>query len=216
VNTGKLLRRLDLGNKVQRVDWLRFTPDGQKLATGEGEAVRFWDAASGKHLDMLGALPRNPPGKDYQVPESEVCFSSDGRWLAVSSYGSLQVWDVVARCRAKPFEEPDVESIGFTGAVSFSSDGRLLARYDRATKLFLYEVATGKLLGQLDPAWVTCAFSPRGWQLAVPTGKDGSTLLWDIGILFRAESLPSCVPDTLEGLWSLLEGEHAYLAHLAV
>ena len=54
VDTGKLMRQLELEAKGGPISWLRLTPDGRVLVTGEGwRKVHLWDAASGKHRSTL-------------------------------------------------------------------------------------------------------------------------------------------------------------------
>ena len=71
---------------------LAFSPDGQRIATGNlDNRVEIWDAANGKRLTDLedSQLDRESPA----VFSGQVAYSPDGRLLgATSSDGSIRLW----------------------------------------------------------------------------------------------------------------------------
>jgi RNA polymerase sigma factor (sigma-70 family) len=156
-----------------------FSPDGKALATGGNDGVvRLWDVATAKAVTTL-------PAKEGPGRVSALAFSPDGRTLAAGS--ALQprtvLWDTAARKErlALPAEAT---------ALAFSPDGKRLAT-GHATAIRLWDVATGKDLGELRGH--TCfvhalAFTPDGRALVSGTGNDypvtgrvnGEIRLWDL------------------------------------
>jgi WD40 repeat protein len=215
VTTGMLLRQIELEKKGRPISWVRFTPDGQTLVTGEGwQKVHLWDPATGKHRATL-TMPseRKPfqfPGHDWQT-----AFTPDGRYLFVSNNQSLWVWDLVARREIVPFEEDEHEwTVLTSGQVAVSADGRLMAWFDPALQLRLYELCTGKIVHRFEEDYSSIAFAPSGWRLATGCKADSSVLIWELPLLFRSQPPPG--KDTSpEALWAILKAG-AVQAHRAL
>jgi WD40 repeat protein len=216
VASGKLLRRLEPEKKGKPVSWLRLTPDGRTLATGEGwEKVRLWDAATGKHLATLRLPAEREP---FQKPlyDWQTAFTPDGRYLFASNTTNLWVWDVVARREIGPFEEDEHEwRLAASGRVAVSPDGRLMAWFDPARQLCLYEVCTGKIVYRLKGSYSSIAFTPSGWRLATSCNADSSVLIWDLPFLFRSQPPPG-QDNSPEALWVLLKSDDAARAQRAL
>src|SRR5262249_13384009 len=155
------------------ISWLRFTPDGRTLATGEGWwKVHLWDAETGKRQTALTLpLEREP----FKMPRNKwlTAFTPEGRYLFTSNTTSLWVWDIVARREIGPFEVDEYEwRVAASGPVAVSPDGRLLAWFDPARKLRLYEVCTGKIVHRFEESYSSIAFAPSGWRLATGCNAD--------------------------------------------
>jgi WD40 repeat protein/tetratricopeptide (TPR) repeat protein len=158
-----------------------FSPDGNALAAGDyGPAglVKLWDWRTGKEVC--------PPLKHDDIVLN-VSFSPDGRHLAVmkhydwSAKPELLVWEVasgtvVFRVRY------DCPGYLLRESTRFRPDGRAFAARDMNGVLRLWEMPTGKLLGErpLDGDGVT-RFSPDGRVVAAAANLgvrllDGDTL----------------------------------------
>jgi WD40 repeat protein len=108
-----------------------------------------------------------------------VVYSKDGRWLAATGDGRIQVADTrtgevrfTLAVRGRPY------------SVSFSPDGKRLAADDR-NGVKLWELETGLVVLTLrDPtaneAGLLVAFSPDGQRLAV-CNRNGEVSIWDAG-----------------------------------
>jgi WD40 repeat protein len=216
VTTGKPLRRLELDKKGGLISWLRFTPDGRTLATGEGwRKVHLWEAATGRHQATLTLPPEREP---YQKPLDrwETAFSPDGRCLFTSNTTNLWVWGLVARREIGPFEQDEYEwGVVGSGRVAVSPDGRLLAWFDEAWQLRLYEVCTGRIVHRFEEGYSSIAFAPSGWRLATGCNADSSVLIWDLPLLFRSQPPPR-EGNSPEALWDDLSATDVPRAHRAL
>lgn len=216
VTTGKLLRRLELEKKNGPIAWLRLTPDGKTLVTGENwRKIHLWDAANGKRRATL-TLPADR--EPFQAPQHvwwETALSPDGRYLFASNAASW-VWDLVAHHEIGPFERDEhAEETAGWRPVAVSPDGRLVAWFDQARKLRLYEVSTGRIVHRFEQSYSCIAFAPSGWRLATGCNADASVLIWDLPLLFRTQPLPG-KDNNPESLWAFLASDNAMQAHRAL
>jgi WD40 repeat protein len=216
VASGKLLRRLKPGKKGKPIWWLRLTPDGRALVTGaDWRKVRLWNAEAGKLRATLKLPAEREP---FQKPLSswQTAFTPDGRYLFASTTTNLWVWDVVAGREIGPFEEDRHEwATVASGPVAVSPDGRLMAWFDPAWQLCLYEVCTGKIVYRFKEGYSSIAFAPSGWRLATGCNADSSVLIWDLPLLFRSQPPPG-KDDGPEALWTLLQSDDAGRAQRAL
>lgn len=179
VATGKVRHALP-GHRLPRA--VQFSPDGHRLAVGGSDRViRLWDPATGRKLSEL----RGHGGEIYGL-----AFSPDGTMLASAASGSrpntkeeaatdatVRLWDLkTGKARSLPGPED------FARAVTFSPDGKTLAVAGSGTRLYLIDVATGKLnhshVGH-DGTIYRVALSPDGKTLA-SGGTDNLIHLWDL------------------------------------
>jgi WD40 repeat protein len=76
--SGELRASFDVGGPDARA--LAITPDGKRVVVGHVDgSVRFWDLATG-----MGSLSLKPRAE--AVSASDLRFSRDGRWLAVTFF----------------------------------------------------------------------------------------------------------------------------------
>jgi RNA polymerase sigma factor (sigma-70 family) len=203
--TGKELRRLPPAPKARQpvmTLWALgdgacptpcvFSPDGQRLATLDGNLspfhVRVWDLAGGKELwhvlekEGIGPIPP--------------CFSSDGKRLVrLAADRSVRVHDA-----ADGRELRRVEGDGkdfFPTRTALSPDGRQLAVVTGGGSVLLYDLEGGQAVRRLGeegrygsgvPSCTALAFSPDGKTLAQGAGMN-SVRLWDVAS-GKARDLP--------------------------
>jgi serine/threonine protein kinase/WD40 repeat protein/Flp pilus assembly protein TadD len=127
-----------------------FSPDGNTLAAGDyGRAglIKLWDWRTGKEV--------RPPLRHDDIVLS-VSFSPDGRYLAAIKAGEwskkpeLLVWEV-ASGRAVIRMRHAAPSYLLREPVRFRPDGRAITTRDVNGVLRLWEVPSGKLLGEERP-----------------------------------------------------------------
>jgi hypothetical protein len=152
------------------------TPDGSGVAVGVHSAVRgvsnkvvLLDAGTSDRLLALSVLKR---------PPTAMAFSPDGRLLAVSFNGTVQLWDVRALELVRSitgFERP-------LSCLAFSPDGRRLAAGTRDGHVWLWEVAGGRQTQLIEAGGRlvrSVAFSPNGKQLVV-VANTAPVTVWDV------------------------------------
>jgi serine/threonine protein kinase/tetratricopeptide (TPR) repeat protein len=153
-----------------------FSPDGNTLAAGDyGPAglVKLWDWRTGKEV-------RAPLRHDDIV--LGVSFNPDGRYLAVIKSGDwsknseLLVWEITSGTPVTRMRYV-CPSYMLRERVRFRPDGRAMTARDVTGVLRLWEVPSGKLLGErpLDGDGVT-RFSPDG-RVVAAAGNLGVRLL---------------------------------------
>jgi WD40 repeat protein len=118
--TGQLLRTLGgasrpagAGTKDDAVTSLAFSPDGSRLVSADGRALRVWDTRT------WTALPTTPPKRGTVV---RITFSPDGRRVVTADYPP-RVWDLESGKQI--VEAATYHRVGYSTALS--PDGRYLA-----------------------------------------------------------------------------------------
>ncbi|BAY11118.1 CHAT domain-containing WD40 repeat protein [Calothrix sp. NIES-2098] len=152
-----------------------FSPDGKKLATSaEDGTAHLWDT-SGKQLVVL---------KGHQGSVKSVVFSPDGEKLATSGEDdTVRLWDASGKQLAvlegkSVVFSPDGKQLATSkyGNVSlWNTSGKQLAALTLGSI-----VRTRSALLDVDMGIIhSVVFSSNGKQLAIISGHDGTTLLWD-------------------------------------
>ncbi len=208
--TGRVISSF-LGH-TEPVSAAAISPDGSKIASGGGfneKTIKLWQASSG-HL--LRTLP--------MASVESMAFSPDGTKLLAGSFNKVaELWDVATGQRIRAFAHSAP-----VWALAFSSDGSRILTGDsaeRTSKVFLWDVASGKLMrtlsGHTDSIFGGVAFSPDG-KFALSGSYDKTLKYWNLetGQLVRSiESnggSPAFSPDgrrALHGnaIWDLASGE---------
>jgi len=148
-----------------------FTPDGRAVAGSDGRSVKVWDALSGMELRT-------------RTIAGAVTFSSDGRLLVVQIGGSgvAEVFEAESGVKLHTIESGNPD-LGF-GAV-FSPEQRWLAAGDRSGTIRVWDIATGRLTGELRTKQGNSTESPvsidANGRFLVASGTTGNVTVWDIG-----------------------------------
>src|SRR5262249_36064513 len=150
VTKAKLLWHKDLekDRRMSSVESLAFSPDGKVLAVPSeedggkdaSEAVRLYDAATGRELRRLSAKVRASTARGGLI------FSPDGRWLAAAFYveGQVDVWEVRTGALIRSLR---CKWDGRIRSLAVSPDGKTLC-VDGEGGARLYETATWGLRQQ--------------------------------------------------------------------
>lgn len=170
--SGALLSKLDgHTGQVRMVDW---SPDGKWLVSGgfDGQMI-IWDAATQKPVHQISLGDR---------PEM-ASFSKDGTWLVgIGLHSDAYYVEIFKVGTWEPLAAPLKLRFGLR-RINFSADGsQLLAgfepRYDGKPSMFLYDLATGKIL-QSYPDLLTKDTEGKDMLLPYYGGRlsaDGKTL----------------------------------------
>jgi WD40 repeat protein len=148
------------------------SPDGKVLASHRSNrmgGVCLWDTASGQKL------------RDIDVPHVRyAAFASDGRKLATTGGGRIQLWDVATGVMAGQLPDPHVHGTDF---VVFAEDGKTLlavGSFNRGAVLF--DVASAKEQARLEklPEGVSNVAVSADAGLLVFWARDQAIHAWDI------------------------------------
>jgi WD40 repeat protein len=169
--------RLRFTNKGYR-GRLAFSPDGKHLVCGGEEAVRLYEAKTGKEVRRF----ERHPGLVHAL-----AFSPDGRTVAAALEYCIALWDVATGKRLHRRAEHETPVV----SLAFSPDGSDLASGDgEEGTLILWGLKDRKprhtFTGHF-PNVVSLAYSPDGKLLASGDGTRGTTggfdakvRLWDL------------------------------------
>jgi WD40 repeat protein/serine/threonine protein kinase len=185
-----------------------FTPDGRRLLTTTGNALRLWDVATGKEIKPLTA---------HTGSLASVAFSPDDRSLLTASWDrTSRLWDVLSGTESEHFDlgqrtlnpvalfNPDGETIAFatvdrvvlwdirkkqaqysltpggnsTLDLALSADGRTIATIQGASGVQLWDIMGQRLVHLNSPNAHSAAFDPTG-TMVVSADEDKMLFLFD-------------------------------------
>jgi WD40 repeat protein len=142
------------------------SPDGKYVAAGSAAGVSLFERATGKRLAQVGELA--------PAPVMLLQFAPAGNILAVASVSNITLVEVPS---GKVLHQLEVNEENFKRAqgLSFSADGKTVAvgmygaGSNKRAKAFVWDVASGKSLGEVEVAQnngCSTALSPDGKTLA--------------------------------------------------
>ena len=174
--TGVDFRNADLAKSVfaetlSSVMSLTFSPDGEKLATGDVDGkIRLWQVADGKQLLTI---------QGHQTWVWAIGFSPDGRVLASCSEDStIRLWDTASGQCLKILQG----QVSGVRSISFSPNGQILASGAEDSTIHLWDITSGQCLKTLQGETgrvFSISFSPNGREIA-SGGDDRTIRLWNI------------------------------------
>jgi RNA polymerase sigma factor (sigma-70 family) len=143
--TGRELRRLS-AEPGKRFGWADFSADGKLAATTQFDTdgfvnpgpITLWDVITGKKVGALGKGVYSP-----------VCFSPDGRLVAVSSYEQVvETWDIRARKKLASWQAH--EGRNNAPSLAFTGDSKVLMTAGRDKAVCFWEAETGKKIRRIE------------------------------------------------------------------
>src|SRR5262245_39879646 len=148
--------------------FLAFLPDGKRLISGNGAAIRWWDVGMRRVVRRLDK--EFPPGSGFY----QLAASPDGKRLAVLVQdNALRLWDVAT---GKEIRRIVLKPSRGARCLCFSPDGQTLACGNgadrRGNETLFFAADTGRELRQWtvdEPSTTQMAFSPDGKVLAQAT-----------------------------------------------
>jgi RNA polymerase sigma factor (sigma-70 family) len=212
---------VDIGGELVRMAEASFyfAPDGRRLAVHmRKNPLAIHDTATGKRLAEIELADT--------MGFNNLAFTPDGRTAAIDcGDGVVQLIELatgqerrrfgkkhpprdprsagVVRPRAEP--EPKIG----TDTVAFSPDGRLLALAGVDQAVYVWDVATGKMLARFDGhqgSISAIAFSPDGSRLASGS-TDTTALVWDTSGLVVKPAPRQLDADALQSMWNDLTAD---------
>ncbi len=152
-HSGRLAYRVETNGLS--VDCLDLSKDGSMVACANDQEVTIWQLQMRSNPTMVGTVEVGS-----HVPRL-VKFAPDGSALAIASYDeSVSVWNLESGLLTNVFSVPqEFDSIDnvysfYPDSLEWSPDSKLLACGAMYTRLRIWEVATGTLLGY--GPWDTC------------------------------------------------------------
>ncbi|HLO28590.1 MAG TPA: TIR domain-containing protein, partial [Anaerolineales bacterium] len=147
-----------LREHAKPVNSVAFSPDGRNLASGDNDGTLIlWDVSTLLNISIKTKRPIGLALQDHTNVVSSLAFTPDGKILASgSSDGTVILWDVSAAHNTGAKTEQAVKRTltgngDFITTIAFSPDGKTLAAGAGNSSILLWDVKTGRLIGQPLP-----------------------------------------------------------------
>jgi WD40 repeat protein len=182
--TGAVAR---LGSLRLRHEWdvrsVAFSPDGKKIASvsEHEDTIRIWDRATGALIHKFRAPGIFTTGDFFGRADCTCAFTPDGKSIAAGAGSDVCFWDIQTRKEIKRFRS---KCKGIT-ALTFASDKRTFYCGGSDSKLYQWEIATGKLVRSWDyfagdqPRTFANGFKEKTANVKA-VSPDGKTVAWQI------------------------------------
>ena len=167
-----------------RIRTLEFAPDGKRLVSaGNDGQIIVWDS-----------------GEDYAIRQrmegtpamARVCFAPSGKEMAAVGFDS-EVYIIGRKGRGRPTMTCDCRDLR---AVAYSDDENMLAVAGRSGDLHLFELETGKLVGEypIHRGRIDDVVFSRSSNHLISVGEDGRLVSFDTdaGQIIRRTKITSC------------------------
>jgi WD40 repeat protein len=171
---------MTLKGHTGEVHSVSFSPDGTRIASGDGEGlyeigrhpgeIKLWDASTGEERHTL---------KGHTWGVTSVRFSPDGKRIASGSRDkTIRLWDASTGDEINTLKG----HTDYVWSVSFSPDGTRIASGSADNTIRLWDASTDeefKTLKGHTLAVISVSFSPDGTRIASGSA-DNTIRLWDV------------------------------------
>jgi len=158
---------------------IAFSPDSKSLAaTGNDQAVRVWDVASGKAVHTIVDAHLNTGGL-------AIAYSRNGKYIgSAGKDGKFKLWNAQSGLLEREIIVNNTKA--WIYGLSFSPDDRNVAIGNAIKTIQIFDIASGELLKTLSGHTAevhALSYSPDG-EYVVSASRDSTLKLW------KAETLP--------------------------
>lgn len=177
--TGRPMSELVRSSEDKSIAFVKFSPNGDRIASGGLNSIQLWDAASLKYNTPCS----QDLGTHGCTTIQDVLFSPDGKLLVSANGCNMMFWDTNSRRSIR-----EIKGAGYS-TMAFSPDGTKVAVFlEHAWRIWVYEAKTGTLVMALQHAndhmrmlvtslnWVVI----EGKEYILAGTGEGDVWTWDV------------------------------------